>query len=156
MTSCSGSSGVGAVPGVVAVAPAVAAAAPAAVVPAGVLAEDPASVSVGSVKVTCNGQEVVGTPVVSQDRLGALPYFSVRYRATGALGRITYAVWLGDDPGGQGQSAFIPLQAGDLVVDGRWHTYTQQLTPRFIATQLAILSTSGWMALHAPATYSSV
>ncbi|MBM3501367.1 MAG: hypothetical protein FJX74_22160, partial [Armatimonadetes bacterium] len=70
--------------------------------------------------------------------LAALPYFSVRYRAQGAVGRTTYAVWMGDDPGGQGQQAFIPLPAGDLVADGEWHTYTQQLSRRFTATQLAV------------------
>jgi len=70
--------------------------------------------------------------------LGQLSYLSVRYRASGQLGATTYAIWLGDDASGAGGHACVPLYAGDLKADGRWHTVPLRLTESFVATQLAV------------------
>jgi len=70
--------------------------------------------------------------------LAAHPYFSLRYRTSGELGRSTYAVWLGDDATGAGQHSSHPLLARDLTVDGEWHTLAVQLKDAFTATELAV------------------
>jgi len=70
--------------------------------------------------------------------LGALPYLSLRYQASGQPGPTTYAVWLGDDASGQGQHACVPLSAQELRADGQWHNVTVELKERFTATQLAV------------------
>jgi hypothetical protein len=70
--------------------------------------------------------------------LARLPYFSVRYRASGQLGLATYAVWLGDDASGAGGHSAHPLLARDLRADGQWHTVSVEVKEPFTATQLAV------------------
>jgi len=70
--------------------------------------------------------------------LARLPYFSLRYRASGQLAATTYAVWLGDDASGATGHSSHPLLAGDVRADGQWHTMAVQIKDRFTATQLAV------------------
>lgn len=70
--------------------------------------------------------------------LGQLPYFSLRYKASGQLGLTTYAIWLGDDVTGAGGHSSHPLLAKDLKADGQWHTVSKRLGDNFKATQLAV------------------
>ncbi len=70
--------------------------------------------------------------------LSQLPWFSMRYRASGQLGMGTYAVWLGEDASGAKGQSCHPLLARDLVADGQWHTFSVRLGTHFRATQLAI------------------
>jgi hypothetical protein len=70
--------------------------------------------------------------------LRRLPYFSLRYRASGQLGLTTYAVWLGEQGSGAGRQATIPVLAKDLCADGQWHTITVEIKQPFRATQLAV------------------
>lgn len=70
--------------------------------------------------------------------LRKLPYFSLRYRASGQLGLTTYAIWLGDQASGADRQATIPVLASDLCADGQWHTVTVEIKQPFTATQLAV------------------
>jgi len=90
--------------------------------------------------------------------LSRLPRFAVRYRASGAVSREGYTIWLGDDASGAGGQSCIPLSPRDLVVDGQWHTFTAQLDQDFTATQLAVgLDATGDAATVTlgPVTFSS-
>ena len=68
----------------------------------------------------------------------ALPYVSLRYRATGAISNLGYAIWIGDDATGATGHSAHPLLLSDLKADGAWHNVTVRLGQGFKATQLAV------------------
>lgn len=68
--------------------------------------------------------------------LAAMPWLSLRYRATGRIAPTTYAIWLGRT-GTERQSA-IALSAGDLKAGGAWHNLSLPLKATFTANQLAV------------------
>lgn len=63
---------------------------------------------------------------------------SLRYRASGDLGRDTYAVWLGNQESGSGGASVIAVGAERLQADGRWHALQLEINARFTAGYLAI------------------
>lgn len=70
--------------------------------------------------------------------LRALPCLTVRYRAIGAVGARTYAIWLGDRAAGSGGHSLIALPSGSLRADGRWHRFETRLAADWTATHLAV------------------
>lgn len=70
--------------------------------------------------------------------LERLTHVSVRYRATGAVGRGGYTLWLGDSATGDGGHSTIALSPSSLQTDGLWHTFTTRVDEPFVATQIAV------------------
>ena len=63
---------------------------------------------------------------------------SLRYRASGDLGRETYAVWLGNQESGSGGASVIAVGADRIQADGRWQTLQLEVNAKFTAGYLAI------------------
>lgn len=70
--------------------------------------------------------------------LAAMPYLSLRYRASGQLNGTTYVLWLGSKQSGTGAKSTIPVMARDIQTDGAWHNLVLKVGDSFEATHVAV------------------